>query len=568
MREPPSGSAEKAQGAFLALAAGDALGWPQEGRWRLQADTAGREPRLEFREWTRRSGGRFRAFEERIRPGEYSDDTQLMLAVARSRAEHGNDWWRALTEWELPFWTLYERGGGGATKRAARSWTAGVPPWESRKLEQFHRYFGAGGNGVAMRVLPHALFLAGRDNPTELIGDAVRDGTATHGHPRALVGAAVYAFAAWWLSRRSGTLRFGELLDVLLDEGASWSAFPAAALGENGSSGWLAAARRAVGGPYERMWDRTVHEMRALLATASDGVRRGALADDQAVLRELGCFSRSNGAGTIGAAAATYLVARYAAQPQQALLRAAFERGADTDTLAAMAGGLAGCLAGVDWLPPAWLGVQDASYLRAMASRVAAGPGRAQRTPVHRFCAKDTRNQMSALTRNADGPVRLGPLRMDVTPLPNPKPIVKSITVRTWLLKTSEGQTMYVNRIERVPDRGRAAATAGRESHVSQRSLPEERAVSGRTAANARDVLYVEFCRQWRRILGPGPKRLNELGEALDLVPSQLRKWLDRAEQEGRIRRTSKKPVKFALSEPSSVRSDARSGSSASVGRV
>lgn len=554
MPKAPSGSAEKAQGAFLALAAGDALGWPQEGRWRLTAGTAGTEPRLEFREWTRRSGGRFHAFEERIHSGEYSDDTQLMLAVARSRAEHGNDWWRALTDWELPFWTLYERGGGGATKRAARSWIAGVPPWESRKLDQFHRYFGAGGNGVAMRVLPHALFLAGRDDPTELIGDAIRDGMATHGHPRALVGAAAYAFAAWWLSRRDSTLRFGELLDVLLDEGALWTAFPAAVLGENGASGWLAAARRAVAGPYEQMWDRTVQEMRALLATAAEGVRRGALADDPAVLRELGCYGRSKGAGTISVAAATYLVARHAAQPQQALLRAAFERGADTDTLAAMAGGLAGCLAGVDWLPPAWLGVQDASYLRAMARRIAAGPRRARRAPVRRFCAKDAKNQMAALVRNGDSQLRWGPLRVDVRALPSPRPIVKSITVRTWLLRTAEGQTMYLHRIERIPGRERAAAVAGSGSRGPQRSIREERAVSGQTVAEPRDALYAEFCRQWRRILGPGPKRLKELQETLDLVPSQLRRWLDRAEREGRIRKTSRKPVKYALNEASRVR--------------
>ena len=555
MAEAPSVSVEKAQGAFLALAAGDALGWPQEGRWRIAAGADGSEPRLEFRQWTRRSGGRFQAFEERIGSGEYSDDTQLMLAVARCRAEHRDDWWRALTDWELPFWTLYERGGGGATKRAARSWIAGVPPWECPRPEQFHRYFGAGGNGVAMRVLPHAIFLAGRDDPTELVGDVIRDGIATHGHPRALVGAAAYAFAAWWLSRRDSTLRFGELLDVLLDEGASWSAFPAAALEGNGASGWLAAARRAVGRPYERMWGRTVEEMRALLASAAAGVGRGALADDQAVLRELGCFSKSRGAGTIGVAAATYLVARHAAQPQQALLRAAFERGADTDTLAAMAGGLAGCLAGVGWLPPAWHGVQDASYLRAMARQIAAGPRRARRTPVHRFCEKDTKNQMSALVRNGDGRIRLGPLEVDATALPDPRPIVKSITVRAWRLKTSEGQTMYLNRVERIADRRRAAAAAGSRSRVSQTSLPEVRSAPNPTAAAPRDALYAEFCRQWRRTLGPGPKRLTELQETLDLVPSQLRKWLRRAEREGTIRRTSKKPLKFAMSEPSPMRS-------------
>src|SRR4051794_493047 len=69
----------KAEGAFIALAAGDALGWPQErgpGKQRPQAKT-------ELRDWERRSGGRYYSHTEVIRAGEYSDDTQLTLAVAR-----------------------------------------------------------------------------------------------------------------------------------------------------------------------------------------------------------------------------------------------------------------------------------------------------------------------------------------------------------------------------------------------------------------------------------------------------------------------------------------------------
>lgn len=103
----------RAEGALLALAAGDALGWPQEMPRSSRGNPASKGPHVEFEGWTRRSGGRFRPFEESIRPGEYSDDTQLTLAVARSRTNHGSAWWKALTKVELPLWTLYERGGGG-----------------------------------------------------------------------------------------------------------------------------------------------------------------------------------------------------------------------------------------------------------------------------------------------------------------------------------------------------------------------------------------------------------------------------------------------------------------------
>ena len=254
-------------------------------------------------------------------------------AVGRITAPTGG---RRSCRVELPRWTIYERGGGGATKRAAQAWLAGSPPWQSRKTDVVRRYFDAGGNGVAMRVLPHALFLAEQDDPAVLVHDVVRDGAATHGHPRALVGATACGYAAWSLVRRNRTLEFGELLDLLIDEHGGWGAFPDM---ERGAGAWFAAANRVFDQPYERLWERTVGEMRQLLEQARNGIRAGALADDRAVLDDLGCFGRSKGAGTVTAAAAAYLAARHAAQPAQGVLRAAFERGADTDTLAAMTGG-------------------------------------------------------------------------------------------------------------------------------------------------------------------------------------------------------------------------------------
>lgn len=189
----------KAEGAFLALAAGDALGWPQEIPRNVRGNSTNESAHVEFKKWIRRSGGRFQPYYEVIHPGDYSDDTQLTLAVARSRTNHGSSWWKALTRVELPLWTLYERGGGGATKRAANAWASGNPPWKSDKRDRVRQYFAAGGNGVAMRVLPHALFLAKQEDPVALMYDVVLDGSATHGHPRALVGATVYAYAAWLL---------------------------------------------------------------------------------------------------------------------------------------------------------------------------------------------------------------------------------------------------------------------------------------------------------------------------------------------------------------------------------
>ena len=534
-------SLAKAEGALLALAAGDALGWPQEMPRNIPRHSA-KGVHVEFEGWMRRRGGRFQSFEETILPGEYSDDTQLTLAVARSRTNHGSAWWKAFTRTELPLWTLYERGGGGATKRAARAWANGHPPWKSNKRKEVHQYFSAGGNGVAMRVLPHALFLAEQESFAVLMHDVVLDGSATHGHPRALVGAAVYAYAAWSLARRNSTLRFGELLDALLDEAPQWSKFPEP---DRDRGPWFEAADNAMDSRYSLIWDQTTCEMRKLFEIARKELQVGSLADDHSVLKDLGCFGHTKGAGTSSVAAAVYLVARYAVQPVQGVLRAAFERGADTDTLAAMTGGLMGCLCGVEWLPTAWFQVQDAEYLRNLASRIAQGPGSAHQKPVEPLSHLES--IFSDLPRKGEHELVLGNApRVRAVVLSAPKPIAKSIEIRAWRLNTSDGQTMYITKVDRLA----REASADQPCDAPESNQPSSLIRASDDAAtdsvtDPKRALYMEFCRQLQSISGSGQIKRKDLGETLGLVPSQVSRWLERAEQDGWIQWISKKPAKF-----------------------
>ena len=545
----PTLPAAKAEGAFLALASGDALGWPQEMPRNRRGSSANQSARVEFTQWTRRGGGRFQPHEEVIHAGDYSDDTQLTLAVARARTSHGSDWWKAFTHAELPLWLLYERGGGGATKRAANAWTNGMPPWKSDKKVAVRRYFDAGGNGVAMRVLPHALFFAGDGEPACLMHDVVLDGSATHGHPRALVGAAAFAYAAWSLARKSSTLQFGELLDTLIDGESVWGECPK----PNGRrSSWFEAADRSAGG-YELIWNRTVKEMRGLLEHARKGVQAGALADDHNVLKDLGCFGSAKGAGTISTAAAAYLAARHAAQPVQGVLRAAFEKGADTDTLAAMTGGLLGCLAGIEWLPTPWLDVQDADYLRNMARKIALGPEKAKHNPVGPS-PPSPRSILADLERK--GKIQMAPgefKQAQVTELPSPKSLSASTSIRAWRLQTVEGQTIYVTKARKLPAKTRTTRAAGKRAATSHLSSGP-RTASGGFPSNATDPsidspksLYSEFCRQLQSNFATGEVKRTDLMRSLDLVPSQIKKWLERAEHEGWLHRTCKNPAKYAL---------------------
>jgi len=100
----------KFTGVILGAAFGDALGWPHESRARNL--TASMRGALHFVEWAKQSGGKFQPHKEWIPAGSYSDDTQLLIAIARSKL-NALDWWNYFASVELPFWTLYERGGGG-----------------------------------------------------------------------------------------------------------------------------------------------------------------------------------------------------------------------------------------------------------------------------------------------------------------------------------------------------------------------------------------------------------------------------------------------------------------------
>jgi ADP-ribosylglycohydrolase len=357
-----------ARGIFLGAAVGDALGWPQEARGGLVGGQTERDratPRPEFRGWTRYAGHYSNRYRDPVRPGEYSDDTQLLLATARSCLA-GERWLERLTAVELPAWPLYQRGGGGALLTAAASWADGRPPWRgdgpARTQAVEKRYRGAGANGVAMRIAPHVLWA---DNPDDLIRRVVCDGITTHGHPRALVGALVYAFALFHAASSRGTHGFGDSVEAatagLIDVDRVLPALP---------SGWGTPHDLEV---FAATWQETNKEVSQLLALITDSLQRGAMSNPEATLERLGCADpKINGSGTVCAAAAVYLASRFAARPLDGLLSAAFLRKADTDTLASLTAALLGALHDTHWLGNLAVDVQDADYITGLAERIAA----------------------------------------------------------------------------------------------------------------------------------------------------------------------------------------------------
>lgn len=446
--------ATRAAAAVLGAAVGDALGWPQENR-SSNLDRKAPEPAMAFRSWRRRSGGRFSPYEENIGAGDYSDDTQMLCAVGRSLA-HGDGWYEWLTKVELPAFPPYQRGAGGAVLGACRAWTAGVPPWQPHKASNPRAYFNAGGNGGAMRVLPHAIAAAAGGSlidPNRVFADV----TATHGHLRAAVGAAVHAAALRAGMIFDGTLGYGELIGMLLDKRDLWSVMP-----EPGDVpyDWINAWDSNTQTRFSDAWQAVVDEMVALLATAQKGMSAGALGSERDTLAEIGCTAtKIVGAGTVSAAGAVYLASRWAANPRAGLLAAAYLPKADTDTLASMTGSILGAFSGREWMMPLDVQVQDHQYLAQLAVELCTT--RATGRLADRHKTKSSIDQYltdldcASLGQRLDYVDHRAMLLESREPLPTKS---SSLSVERFRLTADDGQTLQFVRTHRTSGQGAAGA--------------------------------------------------------------------------------------------------------------
>lgn len=436
----------KAVGAMLGAACGDALGWPNERIAKSSTSKQIQGRLYDFRRWSRRSGGRFFPHEEIIEAGEYSDDTQLILCLSRS-LQKGEVWWDYFTQVEFPFWSVYERGGGGATKRAVDSWLDGVAPWSShRKPQDVKRYFDAGGNGVAMRILPHVLLFSEKGFP-EVSANIFLDGVATHGHPRALLGALVYGFALWTAFRKESKLAYGELVEELIKNVDAWSAMPTST---SIQYEWMNQAEKFLPG-YSNLWDSVKAEVLGYLDACRAELSKGALSFDDDVLKELQCFnSKISGAGTVTAIAAVYLASRHAADPINGVVKAAFAIGSDTDTIASMTGGLLGCVNGSDWLSPVKQGIQDTAYIEKIASRLANGQIDDKPT-VEAVKRSFVRNWIDDVVTASDSSEVSLPDRRKARISHGPDYIGRSGKFKVEFIKLTadDGQSIYLNKISK-----------------------------------------------------------------------------------------------------------------------
>ena len=178
--------ADRIRGGMWGLLVGDALGVPYEFH---RAETLPNVIEMTPPE----------SFERAHRstpPGTYSDDGAQALCLLASLAEHEgfdpDDFAQRLLNW-------YEHGYlavnatvfdvGVQTSIALRALLNGVPSLEAGPSNQSNN-----GNGSLMRVLPMAMFHHGTDD--ELARDADLQSRVTHGHVRSRVACSIYCLWA------------------------------------------------------------------------------------------------------------------------------------------------------------------------------------------------------------------------------------------------------------------------------------------------------------------------------------------------------------------------------------
>ena len=313
-------------GAIVGLAIGDALGHPTE--------FVGSVPGIRAR-W---GPSGLTGFESTGRhpAGTFTDDTQMTIAVARALIGAGADDLEALMarmSEEFVAWSRSpqnNRAPGGACMSGCSRLSYGTP-WRSAGVAD------SKGCGAAMRAAPVGLFFHADDE--RLVRLALAQSAPTHRHPTGFASSVAAAAAVAWAAR-------GEPLAGLLDfvESCVTRITPEQLL-EMGAFPDL----------VERFG---VTEM---LDSLQD-VRANRDVEDDDVCH-------ITGGGWIGeeaVAAALWCVLRAEGDFRQSVLRGANSSG-DSDSIASIAGGIAGAMCGLHALPLEWVrDVEEGARLREL----------------------------------------------------------------------------------------------------------------------------------------------------------------------------------------------------------
>lgn len=292
--------ADRLVGSLIGLMTGDALGMPVEG-WPW--------PRIAARfGWLKEMiDGRFPA-------GTYTDDGQMALGLVESMVEAGGfDAQRCAARWLANFEPA--RGYGGRIHDLMDRLAAGEA-WDGVATDSW-------GNGAAMRVGPLGAYYSAyaRTRPQRVVTPALDQARITHAHPEAGAGAAIVALAV------------GRALSLGLD---------GRTIDRPEFIAWLKETAEELHPPLA--------ERLAVLAGIAPGPREEVR---ERLAAAFGCDVRTKEA--VPPAIGAFLLS----DSLEDTVCLAVNLGGDTDTLAAMAGSMAGAYWGASAIPEPWWDVLE-----------------------------------------------------------------------------------------------------------------------------------------------------------------------------------------------------------------
>jgi ADP-ribosylglycohydrolase len=364
---------KKYKGSLKLAAIGDALGWMTE--FVKSQDSLkkkyGTNYINSFHDWNKNVGGRFHGYTDKLNSGSYSDDTQLLLSVARSISKEGFVDQQYFAKKELPNWLLYSRGAGRTIKNAARKIERKSVKWNNNFFtfkvgKTTIDYRESGANGAAMRILPIAL--ANFGEPDKIKEEIFGNSIITHGHPRAILGAMLYGYSI------DTILRFSpenfNYINFLTELGKDiHQKFSIDFLDNSKFKSWETEWNKNSKEPFRILFKSIIDETQEYLRTTYKLITNNS--SDFDALTKLSCYkNETKGSGTSTVIAGIYLACKYSNEPLKGIEQAVNSIGTDTDSIAAFTGGLVGALHGQSIIPSKWKNVQDFEYLDAISIRL------------------------------------------------------------------------------------------------------------------------------------------------------------------------------------------------------
>ncbi len=363
----------KYKGSLKLAAIGDALGWMTE--FEKSQDSLkkkfGTDYINSFHDWKKNVGGRFHGYIDNLSSGSYSDDTQLLLSVARSINKDGFVDQQYFAKKELPNWLLYSRGAGRTIKNAAQkierksaSWNNNFFTFKAGKTTIDYRESGA--NGAAMRILPIAL--ANFGEPDKIKEEIFGNSIITHGHPRAILGAMLYGYSVDTILRFSPEIfNYKNFLTELGKD--IHKKFSIDFLNNSKFKIWENEWNKSSKEPFRTLFKSIIDETQEYLRSTYKLINGNS--SDFDALTKLGCYKKeTKGSGTSTVIAGIYLTCKYSNEPLKGIEQAVNSIGTDTDSIAAFSGGLIGALHGQSIIPSKWKNVQDLDYIDAISIRL------------------------------------------------------------------------------------------------------------------------------------------------------------------------------------------------------